>query len=153
MAPPWLHAVSHPQVRIFAVHAQRPATCRPCQSDGAGEDDMVQSSSRNNRTHFEEWMVNLRGEHEWLSSARKEDWYTGKHPSHGVCPGVSADGRIHSLPMPNLHKVTRKQAQDYFDNSWTMTEVLFAGFRGDEAFFRPPVHGQLPLKTQLTKCT
>jgi len=110
-------------------------------NDGAGEDDMVQSSSRNNRTHFEEWMVNLRGEHEWLSSARKEDWYTGKHPTHGVCPGVSADGRIHSLPMPNLHKVTRKQAQDYFDNSWTMTEVLFAGFRGDEAFFRPPVHG------------
>jgi 5-histidylcysteine sulfoxide synthase/putative 4-mercaptohistidine N1-methyltranferase len=94
------------------------------------------------RAHYEEWMENLnRGEDTWLSSARTKDWYTGKPPIHGICPGVSADGQLHSLPMPNLHSVTRKAAQEYFDNTWTMTEVLFAGFKGDEPFYRPPPHG------------
>jgi hypothetical protein len=94
------------------------------------------------RAHYEEWMENLdRGEDIWLSSPRTEDWYTGKPPIPGVCPGVSADGQLHSLPMPNLHSVTRKAAQEYFDNTWTMTEVLFAGFKGDEPFYRPPPHG------------
>jgi len=91
--------------------------------------------------HWEDWMVNLRGEDRWLASERSLDWYTGKAPIAGLCPGVAADGTIHSLPMPNLGKVTRKQAQDYFDNSWTISEVLFAGFKGEEPFYRPPVHG------------
>jgi len=92
------------------------------------------------RSNWEEWMVNLRGEDVWLASPRDLSWYTGKAPLPGVCPGVSENG-IHALPMPNLDKVTRKQAQDYFDNSWTMVECLFAGFKGEEPFYRPPVHG------------
>ncbi|CAE8633440.1 unnamed protein product, partial [Polarella glacialis] len=79
---------------------------------------------------------------EWLASPRKADWFTGKAPVPGVCPGVSAvDGSIKPLPMPHLHKVTRKETQDYFDNSWTIVETLFAGFASEEAFYRPPVHG------------
>mmetsp|Transcript_68673 Transcript_68673/g.123751 ORF Transcript_68673/g.123751 Transcript_68673/m.123751 type:complete len:962 (+) Transcript_68673:88-2973(+) len=94
------------------------------------------------RSNYEEWMVNLRGEDEWLASPRKADWFTGKAPVPGVCPGVSAvDGSIKPLPMPHLHKVTRKETQDYFDNSWTIVETLFAGFASEEAFYRPPVHG------------
>lgn len=93
------------------------------------------------RSNWEEWMVNLRGEDAWLASPRDLSWFTGKAPVSGLCPGVSSDGTIHALPMPNLDKVTRKQAQDYFDNSWTMVECLFAGFKGEEPFYRPPVHG------------
>jgi len=37
--------------------------------------------------------------------------------------------------------VTRQGAKDYFDNSWTLFEMLFAGLKGDEPFYRPPVHG------------
>jgi hypothetical protein len=29
---------------------------------------------------------------------------------------------------------------DYFDNTWTLTEVLFAGLQGSEAFLRQPYH-------------
>jgi len=84
-------------------------------------------------------MVNLRGE-DWLMAERSLDWYTGKAPLPGVCPGVTSRG-IHSLPQPNFNKVTRQDIQDYFDNSWTIVEALFAGFKGEEPFYRPPVHG------------
>lgn len=94
------------------------------------------------RSNFEEWMVNLRGEDAWLNSDRNLEWFTGKAPLPGICPGVSpVDGGIRSLPMPNLNKVTREETQAYFDNSWTLMEVLFAGFKGEEPFYRPPVHG------------
>jgi len=94
------------------------------------------------RSNWQEWMVNLRGEDAWLSSERNLDWFTGKPPVPGTCPGVShVDGKIRSLPMPNLNKVTRKATQEYFDNSWTLFETLFAGFKSEEPFYRPPVHG------------
>ena len=31
--------------------------------------------------------------------------------------------------------------QDYFDNTWVLTEILFAGLQGEEAFMVPPGHG------------
>ncbi|CAE7290488.1 egt-1 [Symbiodinium natans] len=93
------------------------------------------------RSNWEEWMVNLRGEDAWLAGPRDLSWYTGKPPVPGLCPGVSPDGALRALPMPNLNQVTRKQVQEYFDNSWTLVEVLFAGFHGEEPFYRPPVHG------------
>lgn len=90
--------------------------------------------------HYEAWMLNLRGEDSWLVGGRSSDWYTGKRPEPGICPGASAQG-LRALPMPNLQRVTRQEAQDYFDNSWTLMETLFAGFKGEEPFYRPPVHG------------
>ncbi|CAE7698927.1 CYCL1-1 [Symbiodinium microadriaticum] len=93
------------------------------------------------RSNWEDWMVNLRGEDAWLAGPRDLSWYTGQPPMPGLCPGVSPDGAIRALPMPDLNKLTRKQALEYFDNSWTMLEVLFAGFHGEEPFYRPPVHG------------
>jgi len=86
-------------------------------------------------------MINLgrNGDNEWLTGDRPIDWYTGMHPLD--CPGVDANGTLRSLPLPNLSRVTRESAKQYFDNSWTLYEMLFAGLRGDEPFYRPPVHG------------
>ena len=55
--------------------------------------------------------------------------------------GVDENGAMRSLPLPNLSAVTRESAKDYFDNSWTLFETLFAGLNGEEYFYRPPVHG------------
>ena len=48
---------------------------------------------------------------------------------------------LRSLPLPHLGAVTRADARAYFDNSWTLFEMLFAGLKGEEPFYRPPVHG------------
>lgn len=87
-----------------------------------------------------------------LHGARDAAWYTGKVPQHGLCPGVEADGRIYSLPHltfqaelsqgPRSAEAARlrRALQDYFDNTWTLTEVLLGGLQGEEAFMRPPYH-------------
>lgn len=89
----------------------------------------------------EAWRINLgRGNvNRWLSGPRSDDWFTGVPPSR--CPGLDKDGTIRSLPFPNLNAVTRDSVKDYFDNSWTLFETLFAGLNGEEYFYRPPVHG------------
>ena len=50
--------------------------------------------------------------------------------------GVDKAGIIRSLPLPNLSAVTRQAAREYFDNSWTLYETLFAGLKGEEGFYR-----------------
>jgi hypothetical protein len=93
-------------------------------------------------SHEEAWMINLGRDdnNAWLTGPRNEgEWYTGRKPS--ICPGVDVDGNIRSLPLPRLDGVTRRAAKDYFDNSWTLYETLFAGLNGEEYFYRPPVHG------------
>jgi 5-histidylcysteine sulfoxide synthase/putative 4-mercaptohistidine N1-methyltranferase len=65
--------------------------------------------------------------------------WTGLAPSHGGCPGVDANGHIHALPQLNLN-ADRKAIRDYFDNGWTMTEVLFSGLANEAAFYRRPYH-------------
>jgi hypothetical protein len=93
-------------------------------------------------SHEEAWMINLGRDdnNAWLTGPRNAgEWYTGRRPS--ICPGVDVDGNIRSLPLPRLDGVTRRATQDYFDNSWTLYETLFAGLNGEEYFYRPPVHG------------
>lgn len=75
-----------------------------------------------------------------ITLAYVQTWWTGKQPRHGTCPGVDADGKINSLPLPNLKTATRQDILDYFDNTWTLTEVLFSALQNEEAFFRPPTH-------------
>lgn len=65
-------------------------------------------------------------------------WWTGKCPSE--CPGLRPDGKLGSLPAPDLSRATRRDVLDYFDNTWTLTEVLFAALQGEEPFYRPPYH-------------
>jgi len=71
---------------------------------------------------------------------RPHSWWTGKFPGYGICPGVNQEGIIRSLPLPNLQQCTRQQVLDYFDNTWTLTEVLFSALQSEEAFYRPPYH-------------
>ena len=87
----------------------------------------------------ESWRNNLRSDLATeLVGSRPAWWWTGKTPRD--CPGRRPDGTLTSLPLPNLSTCTRQQALDYFDNGWTLTEVLFSGLKGEEAFFRPPYH-------------
>lgn len=87
----------------------------------------------------EPWRENLRHELDAeLTGPRPAWWWTGLPPQR--CPGRRPDGTLTSLPLPNLATCTRQQVLDYFDNSWTLTEVLFSGLQGEEAFFRPPYH-------------
>ena len=51
--------------------------------------------------------------------------------------GRRPDGTLVSLPQPDLRAVTRSAAQDYFDNTWALTEVLLGGLQGEEGFFGP----------------
>jgi 5-histidylcysteine sulfoxide synthase/putative 4-mercaptohistidine N1-methyltranferase len=87
----------------------------------------------------ESWHKNLRHELEAeLIGPRPTWWWTGRPPQD--CPGQQPDGTLTSLPLPNLASHSRQQVLDYFDNTWTLTEILLAGLRGEEAFFRPPYH-------------
>eukprot|EP00536_Pseudo-nitzschia_multiseries_P011021 jgi/Psemu1/289448/fgenesh1_pg.356_\ len=93
-------------------------------------------------SHEEAWMINLgrSDNNEWLTGPRDPDeWFTGKQPE--ICPGADARAIVRSLPLPRLDAVTRESALEYFDNSWTLYETLFAGLNGEEYFYRPPPHG------------
>lgn len=85
------------------------------------------------------WRRNLgQGLDEELKGDRPAWWWTGKAPSE--CPGLRQDGKLGSLPAPDLSRASRRDVLDYFDNTWTLTEVLFAALQGEEAFYRPPYH-------------
>ena len=87
----------------------------------------------------EPWRDNLRHELDGdLTGPRPAWWWTGRPPQD--CPGLQPDGTLTSLPLPDLATCTREQVSAYFDNTWTLTETLFSGLRGEEAFFRPPYH-------------
>lgn len=92
------------------------------------------------KSHAEAWMINLaRNDHDnaWLTGPRPDAWWTGVHPRD--CAGVDdagANAIVRSLPLPNLSAVTRQAAKEYFDNSWTLYETLFAGLKGEEGFYR-----------------
>lgn len=77
-----------------------------------------------------DWDSNLKGDDAWLHGPRDASWFTG--PPR---PAVAS-----SLPYPDLTKMTRSDMKAYFDNSWALTEELFAGLQGEEPFFRPPYH-------------
>ena len=73
-----------------------------------------------------------------LLGPRPTSWWTGRPPSD--CPGLCADGALRSLSMPNLATCTRREVLDYFDNAWTLTELLFSALQGEVAFRRAPYH-------------
>lgn len=67
-----------------------------------------------------------------LHGPRGPWWWTGKTPEE--CPGFDADsGTLKSLAMPPTTGFTRQQVLDYFDNCWTLTEVLFAALQVRQA--------------------
>lgn len=97
------------------------------------------SSTSITSTPEDAWRQNLRGD-TTLSGPRLDSWWTGKKPIYGECPGVNIDGIIRPLALPHLNRCTRKEVLDYFDNTWTLTEVLFSSLQSEEAFYRAPIH-------------
>ncbi len=92
-------------------------------------------------TGSERWRRNLTGAwEERLLGPRGEWWWSGRPPQRGSAPGVDAQGILSALPQLNLASCSRSQVQAYFDNGWTLTEVLFSALQGEEAFYRPPAH-------------
>ncbi|RII07928.1 Iron(II)-dependent oxidoreductase EgtB [Streptomyces sp. YIM 130001] len=75
-----------------------------------------------------------------LSGPRGNWWFTGKVPGLENIPGVEANGQITSLALPDLSTCDQQSVLDYFDNTWALQEVLFAGLQTAEAFYRPPIH-------------
>jgi 5-histidylcysteine sulfoxide synthase/putative 4-mercaptohistidine N1-methyltranferase len=89
---------------------------------------------------IEDWRNNLTENDTFLKGARPSSWWTGKPPIAGICPGVNAAGVMHSLALLNLNTSTRQQVLDYFNDTWTLTELLFSALQGEEAFYIPPYH-------------
>ena len=74
-----------------------------------------------------------------LTGPRADWWWTGRHPVD--CPGYcKAQQCLRSTPMLCTRGFTRQAVLDYFDNTWTLTEVLLSGLQGAEAFVRQPYH-------------
>lgn len=74
-----------------------------------------------------------------LEGDRNQSWWTGKPPAQ--CVGYNRDGRLHSVPQITFHQgLTKDKIQRYFDNTWTLTEVLLGCLQGEAAFVTPPYH-------------
>jgi 5-histidylcysteine sulfoxide synthase/putative 4-mercaptohistidine N1-methyltranferase len=64
--------------------------------------------------------------------------WTGKPPH--ACAGVnSATRTLHGLPQLST-TASRQEIQDYFDNGWTLTELLFSGLANEEAYYARAYH-------------
>lgn len=44
------------------------------------------------------------------------------------------------MALPDILTATRQEILNYFDNTWTLTEVLFAGLQGPQTFVQQPYH-------------
>ncbi len=68
-----------------------------------------------------------------------ESWWTGLPPEK--CPGFDQERNcLVALPLLNLSICTREDILAYFNNSWTLTELLFQSLKVEEAYIRPPYH-------------
>jgi 5-histidylcysteine sulfoxide synthase/putative 4-mercaptohistidine N1-methyltranferase len=84
------------------------------------------------------WVQNVRGD-DSLVGQRPDTWWTGLAPP--ACPGFNkATNALNGLAQIKTTGVTRQDVLDYFDNGWTMTELVFSCLVGEEAFYRPPYH-------------
>ena len=68
------------------------------------------------------------------------NWWTGFSPKN--CPGFDKERQcLVALPLLNLEICSREDVLDYFNNSWTLTELLFQGLKTEDVYKRPPYHG------------
>lgn len=85
------------------------------------------------------WQQNLGRTKMKLTGERDADWWTGLSPQE--CPGFHpASGTLKSLPIFNFENADREAVLSYFDNGWTLSELLFSALNGEEGFYRPPYH-------------
>ena len=87
-------------------------------------------SKSGSQKHFDRTLQNQFG----------DKWWTGLAPEK--CPGFDRERNcLMALPLLNLKTLTREDVLAYFDNSWTLTELLFSSMKVEEAYIRPPYHG------------
>lgn len=77
-----------------------------------------------------DWSSNLNNDDAWLKGPRDKTWFTGP----------PRPATMSSLPYPDLTNFSRADMREYFDNSWAITEELFAALQTEEPFYRPPYH-------------
>ncbi|MCK6596227.1 MAG: 5-histidylcysteine sulfoxide synthase, partial [Bacteriovoracaceae bacterium] len=78
--------------------------------------------------------------HELKNLYPDNTWWTGLAPEN--CPGFCKERNVLlALPLLNLKICSRQDVLDYFNNSWTLTELLFRGLKTEETYIRPPYHG------------
>ena len=66
-------------------------------------------------------------------------WWTGVPPEK--CYGFNFEKKyLQALPLLNLDICTRQDVLAYFDNTWTLTEILFQGLKSTETYIRSPYH-------------
>lgn len=74
-----------------------------------------------------------------VQKAFADRWWTGLAPQE--CPGFNQEKQfLQALPLINMDLCTRQDVIDYFNNSWTLTELLFASLKNESTFVRPPYH-------------
>ena len=74
-----------------------------------------------------------------LKNEFNDSWWTGLPPEK--CPGFDQERNcLVALPLLNLNICTREDILAYFNNSWTLTELLFQSLKVEEAYMRPPYH-------------
>jgi len=73
------------------------------------------------------------------TEAAIKHWWTGKAPPD--CPGYDPQGFLRALPQLEFQGIHRQNLLDYFDNGWTLTELLFSALQSEEAFTTAPKHG------------
>lgn len=80
--------------------------------------------------------------HSIENSIQKEfsqNWWTGLNPES--CIGFNSRLKcLQALPLLNIDVATREDVLNYFDNTWTLTELLFQGLKNEATFTRPPYH-------------
>ncbi|MDG0815992.1 5-histidylcysteine sulfoxide synthase [Bdellovibrio svalbardensis] len=68
-----------------------------------------------------------------------KNWWTGLPPEE--CAGYHPEQKfLQALPLVNLQICTRQDVLDYFNNTWTLTEVLFSALKNEATYIRPPYH-------------
>ncbi len=67
-----------------------------------------------------------------------DSWWTGLAPEN--CAGFDKNTQsLHALPPLDLTS-PRQKILEYFDNSWTLTELLFSSLKSESTYIRPPYH-------------
>ncbi|GEM_PF-108495 len=70
----------------------------------------------------------------------KDSWWTGLSPEQ--CPGFDPSTQaLHALKLINFQVASRQDVLDYFNNSWTLTELLFLSLKNFSTYTRSPYHG------------
>jgi 5-histidylcysteine sulfoxide synthase len=74
-----------------------------------------------------------------VQKAFGKNWWTGLPPEK--CAGFHSEQKyLQALPLINLEICSRQDILDYFNNVWTLTEILFSSLKNESTYIRPPYH-------------